>query len=750
MTHFRMPVKLRTIFGPCRETSYTAITLNQSQTLLAERRVILYSTEVHWRNQNYSYEFGCQAGVAHWWLLECRWVERLVWFLGQVSLNLLCWKKNFQKDICGLGGEINKKTAYIQARSSMARALEVNGKACQAEGRSKSGLMKSSIWRTHENCKGSLSLTRRTRNSKRPSRMRARSWKHQWLLLCPVKIMKNCGSGVSNKKKTKLACILEADESPRMRMGNSIPHHHEDHIAGKRLKIHYSTTIWFTSLFLCLKLWKFRQRKQRWTRNEKNWRKFRHGTWRKSEVKKRWSMKHGPRAQKVHFASLMDICHLKTDELEAKHQKYKGRVVLRGDIVKTIQGLMQYSTERGSSASQMTAAKVMDIISWLRGCDGQAADAVSAYTHVKMEDASKLLKIPKSECPHIWIRLPRHTWPRSWSSMEDPVVPLERNLYGHLLAGLLCERQFEKTLIAARLGKGFQLGTSSLYIIKKKIFLICVCGWRKIGWKETKSRSDVESTQQRIRFGRTNIFLGSCILGMHSKTMPNKQRYCGQLRNHVRIANFSGESREITIPSKSFVFLHGLMTWLVMQRSVWNDIVSWRTRRRNNSTKYLLHALRTTISKKKKRHLLEIFQKYALKLFWNAFSWHELEDQIFCGQWKNLVDGLQNGPKLVTNAWIDWFHIFIIRVNTGQFCHVGNSAKQCRLGLASRLWLRGRSWRFKIHFWRNIVRFGKSYVRSNKLDVKSSFTNTELVWWSMESLFGCRRRIETKISVLLW
>ena len=28
----------------------------------------------------------------------------------------------------------------------------------------------------------------------------------------PFKIMKNCGSGGSNKSKTKLACILEADE----------------------------------------------------------------------------------------------------------------------------------------------------------------------------------------------------------------------------------------------------------------------------------------------------------------------------------------------------------------------------------------------------------------------------------------------------------------------------------------------------------------------------------------------------------
>ena len=64
-----------------------------------------------------------------------------------------------------------------------------------------------------------------------------------------------------------------------------------------------------------------------------------------------------------------------------------------------------------------------------------------------MESAPKLLQIPKSECPDIWIRLPRHKWPKSRSSMEDPVVPLERNLYGHPLAGLLWERQFEKILL---------------------------------------------------------------------------------------------------------------------------------------------------------------------------------------------------------------------------------------------------------------------------------------------------------------
>ena len=94
-------------------------------------------------------------------------------------------------------------------------------------------------------------------------------------------------------------------------------------------------------------------------------------------------------------------------------KKNKGRVVLRGDIVKDDSGSYAVFTEQGSSASQMTAAKIMDIISRLPGCDGQAADAVSAYTQVKMEDAHKLIKIPKSECPDIWIRLPRHKWSKS-------------------------------------------------------------------------------------------------------------------------------------------------------------------------------------------------------------------------------------------------------------------------------------------------------------------------------------------------
>ena len=100
---------------------------------------------------------------------------------------------------------------------------------------------------------------------------------------------------------------------------------------------------------------------------------------------------------KVHFATLMDICHLMNVELEPKLKKYKGRVVLRGDTVEDDSGAYAVFTEQGSSASQMTAFKAMDVIARLPDCDRQPADAVSALSQVKLEDAPRLLKIPKSE-----------------------------------------------------------------------------------------------------------------------------------------------------------------------------------------------------------------------------------------------------------------------------------------------------------------------------------------------------------------
>ena len=269
----------------------------------------------------------------------------------------------------------------------------------------------------------------------------------------PAMLCKTCKKSMHGETRSKtnvfmskFACILEASESTRMRMEESLPNYLEDHIArrGDNSLQHYNLVHKFILMLQAMKIPAAK------AAVDKEWEKLENiSAWNLTKARSKKEVIDVARTKgaKVYFSSLMDICHLKNAELDTKHQKYKGRVVLRGDIVKDDSGAYSVFTEQGSSASQMTAATFMDIISRLPGCAGQAADAVSAYTQVKMEVAPKLLKIPKSECQDICIRLPRHKWPKSWSSMEDPVVPLERNLCGHPLAGLLWERQFERILL---------------------------------------------------------------------------------------------------------------------------------------------------------------------------------------------------------------------------------------------------------------------------------------------------------------
>ena len=115
--------------------------------------------------------------------------------------------------------------------------------------------------------------------------------------------------------------------------------------------------------------------------------------------------------------------------------------------------------------------------------------------------------------------------------MEDPVVPLERNLYGHPLAGLLWERQFEN-LIEVRLGEGFQLGNAYSYTVNRDYS--CLCMWMTSSCLERNKiliRCGSYSTKKSIW---ENQHL-SLIMYTWDALIDNvnKERYCGQLQSHV-------------------------------------------------------------------------------------------------------------------------------------------------------------------------------------------------------------------------
>ena len=263
----------------------------QSRILLAERRITPCSTEIHWRLQNYTYKLGCFARTPHRWLLEYRLIQRFVWFLDRFH-SVSSIGRETSRRIYVVPEETDKKAADIQANSGR------NWEEMPSWRRSKSGHMKSQNLILPENYEEIISLTPRTRNSRKPSRMLARNWNTPMTLAMRCKTSKNSQHGVtlgkSNEIKSKLACILEA-ESTRLRMGESLPNHHEDHIAGKRENSlqHYNVVHIFIPMPQALKI---HAAKAVVVKEWENWRKFRSGTWRKSEVRKRWSMKPGRRA----------------------------------------------------------------------------------------------------------------------------------------------------------------------------------------------------------------------------------------------------------------------------------------------------------------------------------------------------------------------------------------------------------------------------------------------------------------------
>ena len=114
-------------------------------------------------------------------------------------------------------------------------------------------------------------------------------------------------------------------------------------ILQEKVTIHCNTTIWYTNLFLCLKPWRFPQQKQQWIKNGRNLKRFRRGTWQKSETNQRWSRKQGRRAQKfiLHHWWTSVIWRMPNWRQSTKNIK----VELRSEAIlwKMILDLMQYS-----------------------------------------------------------------------------------------------------------------------------------------------------------------------------------------------------------------------------------------------------------------------------------------------------------------------------------------------------------------------------------------------------------------------
>ena len=215
-TRFQMPVKQLMTFGPCQETSYTAITLNQESNFTRrERNLSLF----HWRTLT------CPELPIQIWMSSKRNASMIFGIsmdqetcliLGQVSHNLLYWKKNLQKDMC-VRVEINEKTAYIQASFFWPEIRKTMGKHAKLKERQKWSNEKLHLENARK-LRGIYFIDPEDKEFKETIKNARKKLETSIAPAMPCKIMKkkNCGSDASNKIKTRLACIREADGSVKL------------------------------------------------------------------------------------------------------------------------------------------------------------------------------------------------------------------------------------------------------------------------------------------------------------------------------------------------------------------------------------------------------------------------------------------------------------------------------------------------------------------------------------------------------
>ena len=116
---------------------------------------------------------------------------------------------------------------------------------------------------------------------------------------------------------------------------------------------------------------------------------------------------------------------------------------------------------------------------------------------------------------------------------------------------------------------------------------------------------------KEVDLGEPTSFLDHAYLGCTQRQCEVSKDIVDNYRTMFESRISAGRVEKLPFPQNLCI-----SSWsLVMQRSVWSDVVSWRIRRHSNSTKYLLHASMTTTSKRKKQNLLKICQLPALKLF---------------------------------------------------------------------------------------------------------------------------------------
>ena len=449
-THFRMPVKHEMILVHFRKLHLPPSRWTQSQTLLAERRIILHSTEI---------------GFTQFTLLEEKPPDGYVWSGRRLTRRQLTSRPSLLWPDLWRGMSKNAKLREKHKLSDEKPKLD-NARR-----------LRGIYFIDPQNMEFKEIIKNARIKLETP--------------MAPVMLCKTFkkgkhgeACGKTNEFKSKLACILEASESTRLRIEESLPNHHEDHIAGKwdNSLQHYNLVHKFIPMPQAMKIPAAK------AAVDKEWEKLEKiPAWDLTKVRNKSEVIDEARTMGRKSSFCLTDGHLSFEECwiggEAPEIQRSSCTPRRHGarwfwILCSIHRARIISITndgRKSNVYHIKTTRMRRTSSRRKICfspdnDGRCTIVIENFQigvsrHMESSATTQMAKIMVQNG-----RPSRSSWTKSvWSS------------FGRTTMGkAIWENPFE-----IRVGESFQL-RMLIRTPWKRIILICVCGWHQTGWKETK------------------------------------------------------------------------------------------------------------------------------------------------------------------------------------------------------------------------------------------------------------------------
>ena len=309
----------------------------------------------------------------------------------------------------------------------------------------------------------------------------------------------------------------------------------------------------------------------------------------------------------VHFATCMDLCHLRNSELEKKFQNYEGRVELRGWYrdgrfreLRRIHGAMCFGVTQDGGKSFGHDSKITQLFWTSKWC----RERMHASQN---ERCTSIFHLSEEYVSMIWIRLPSARRPKQkgiywrssfyrWSAIFTVIHWLDSHGREH----------FEDILLE----KGW----------KKQKFLDSEC-WRHKMAGQTQNMQKICATARETDLEDLVSFTDQANLGVLNGQHKSITEQWWKIRNYSRSwsaqAQMSKPKRKILKTSQ-----HGASIWKV-------TVKKCVERYCEVAHKTIDHALlgRSPNKTTKIWKLMENCQRFAPRVYWNACTWQEMEDQ---------------------------------------------------------------------------------------------------------------------------